>query len=139
MAGVDPITLAVMAASTAVSEKARQNNIKASQRSYQNQIDLLNTRRDIVERSRKRELERLSAKQRARFAAQGLSSADGSSSAVIEGMTALSEEQARDRDRLAELERRKLTDGMSSLSDENLLTRKAPMLLDNMTRLLNWD
>nr|BDD46342.1 hypothetical protein 2 [Rhodospirillaceae bacterium] len=139
MAGVGVGTIAMTAASVLASENARRSTIKSRQRSYQNQMNLLNARNQQAEKNRKEELKRLSARQRARFSAQGVGTADGSSSAVLEGMKSLSEEQAQQRDRLAELRRSGDGAGSSSLSGSNLLVRNSPMLLDNMARLMNWD
>lgn len=139
MAGVGVGTILTMAASAAATESARRSSIKASNRSRQNQVSLLNARYAAAEENRQQELKRASARQRARFSAQGLSSADGSSSAVLDGMKTLSEQQAQERDTVADLQRRQAASGLAHVSSGNLLTRHSPMLLDNMSRLMNWD
>lgn len=139
MAGVGIGTVLSMAASAAATESARRSSIKASNRSYQNQVSLLNARYAAAEENRQQELKRASASQRARFGVQGLSSADGSSSAVLDGMKTLSEQQALERDKIADLQRRQAASGLAQVSSGNLLTRHSPMLLDNMSRLMNWD
>jgi len=136
MAGVSPLVLASLGAG-AVSGIQMLTQAPASD-TYRNSMDALNARSAIDERKRKEAHARLSAQQRARFAAQGISPSEGSSAAVLEGMLTMSEKDAEDRAMLSAIAQQRLALNNTAAAGNDLLAKKSPLFQDNLSKLLSW-
>lgn len=136
MAGVSPLVLASMGAS-AVSGIQMLTQAPASDK-YRNSMDALNSKSAIDARKQKADYARLSAQQRARFAAQGMSPTEGSSAALLEGMRTMTEANAADRARLNAIAQQRLTLDNTAAARNDLLAKKSPLFSDNLSKLLDW-
>jgi len=87
MAGVDPITIAIMAASAVEAKSAQSQAASSARRQQEIQNQQIKLQRDAAERKRKAALKKDLATSRARFGSSGVSSTGGSADAVLEGLT----------------------------------------------------
>lgn len=144
MAGVSPVMMAGMGASLATGAQTigqmsgAQKESSSVTETYQNRIDELNAQADAEERKRQSTFERLSAQQRARFAAHGISPIEGSSAAVLDGLKSMSQAEADDRERQIAIARKRVESSFSNAIGADLLTKKSTLVQDNLGKLLAW-
>lgn len=142
MASMTPIMMAqVGAQALSMADRLTSDNgaNAAAQQAYQRRVAELDLQQATAERARKENLKRLSAAQRASFAARGLTPGEGSSAALLEGMTSLSEAEAADRARFADLARQRIGADYAQGAGENLLSKKSKIILGNLDRLMALD
>ncbi|PHS78122.1 MAG: hypothetical protein COB59_08665 [Rhodospirillaceae bacterium] len=87
MGTIDPITLAIMAASAVEAKGAQSKAASSARRQQEIQNQQLKIQRDAEERKRKAALKKDLAASRARFGSSGVGSTGGSADAVLEGLT----------------------------------------------------
>lgn len=150
MAGVSPIMIATMGAGIASgAQAANQASAQTSAQAgaansgatedYQLRIDQLNAQAADEKRRRQAAYASNSAKQRAQFAARGLSPSEGSSAAVLDGLKTMSDAEAKQRARQADLARQRVELSMPSLTGTDLLAKKSSLYEDNLSKLLTWE
>ena len=145
MAGISPLAVASMGANmvsgasglyalTSAGNAKQNTNTQA----YENRVAELNAQAAAEERKRKQSLDRVTAQQRARFASQGISTTEGSSAAVLDGLKTLSQAEAEDRARQVGLAHKRAELSLSNGYSSNLLEKKTSLVQDNLGKLLNW-
>lgn len=139
MSGVEPLMLAGMAVDTLGTLQQQKSAKRQADQVYQNSLAAMETKRAADERRRTQELKQVSARQRARFAAQGLGTTDGSASAVLDGLLSRSAADAREREQLRDIERRRLAQNSERGLGGNLLEGNTKLVKDNLNTLLQWD
>lgn len=144
MAGVNPVMMASMGAGLASSAQAlgqlsgATNSTSGATDAYQYRIDELNAQVVADERKRQSTYDRLNARQRAQFAAQGISPTEGSSAAVLDGLKSMSQAEAEDRERQIAIARRRAESSFSNAIGADLLTKKSTLVQDNLGKLMAW-
>jgi hypothetical protein len=144
MAGVSPVMMAGMGAGLATGAQTvgrtsdPTNADRGAAETYQDRIDELNAQVDAEARNRQSTFDRLNARQRARFAAQGISPTEGSSAAVLDGLKSMSQAEADDRERQIEIARRRAESSYANAIGADLLTKKSSLVQDNLGKLLSW-
>mgnify|MGYP000412557603 CR=1 FL=1 len=141
MAAVTPLMVAqvgmgLMATHRASQQAKAQSN--AARNAYQTRANEINAQQKAEERRRQETLDRESATQRARFGALGISSAGGSSAAVLNGLQTNSDAESADRARQLGIARDRSSQAYSNSASSDLLAKKSAFVQDNLSKVLTW-
>ena len=131
MASPDPMTLAITAATTAMSmaqqKKSANANIRAAQQQNQRAVALERQRQAIAERQEKERLKQSLATQRASFGASGISGSGGSSQAVLSGLQNQSNRNIADNAFFTDVRVQGLNSNFEEVKKRNLFDASAPL------------
>lgn len=123
----DPVSIGLTLASAVASNSAAKGQARMQQAQAEQQRLVLERQKKRVEREGKRKLKTNLAAQRARMGASGIGSGTGSSSALLQGMTAEGNRQINDQKHQIELQQHGIQTSLAASQYNNLLQRKQRM------------